>query len=250
MNTLLTLAFLFAVGSFLGWCLEVVFRHFVTHKWINPGFLIGPYLPLYGFSLCMLYALARLEPYIPIQNYIFKKLVLFVIMAICITAIEYIAGLIFIKGMNIKLWDYSDQWGNVQGIICPLFSFFWLLLSATYYFFIHPYILNSLDWLAQNLAFSFIIGFFFGIVVLDLVYSLRLVRRIRLFAAEHQIVVRLEELKANILASKERNGEKRRFLFAFRSGIPLKEHLERYLDTPSVKQRLKDLRERMQKKEK
>ena len=181
MNTLLTLAFLFAVGSFLGWCLEVVFRHFVTHKWINPGFLIGPYLPLYGFSLCMLYALARLEPYIPIQNYILKKLVLFVIMAICITAIEYIAGLIFIKGMNIKLWDYSDQWGNVQGIICPLFSFFWLLLSATYYFFIHPYILNSLDWLAQNLAFSFIIGFFFGIFVLDLVYSLRLVRRIRLF---------------------------------------------------------------------
>ena len=163
MNTLLTLAFLFAVGSFLGWCLEVVFRHFVTHKWINPGFLIGPYLPLYGFSLCMLYALARLEPYIPIQNYILKKLVLFVIMAICITAIEYIAGLIFIKGMNIKLWDYSDRWGNVQGIICPLFSFFWLLLSATYYFFIHPYILNSLDWLAQNLAFSFIIGFFFGI---------------------------------------------------------------------------------------
>ena len=69
-------------------------------------------------------------------------------------------------------------------------------------------------------------------------------------SAEHQIVVRLEELKANILASKERNGEKRRFLFAFRSGIPLKEHLERYLDTPSVKQRLKDLRERMQKKEK
>ena len=116
-----------------------------------------------------------------------------------------------------------------------MFSFFWLLLSATYYFFIHPYILNSLDWLAQNLAFSFIIGFFFGIFVLDLVYSLRLVRRIRLFAAEHQIVVRLEELKANILA---------------RSGIPLKEHLERYLDTPSVKQRLKDLRERMQKKEK
>ena len=30
----------------------------------------------------------------------------------------------------------------------------------------------------------------------------------------------------------------------------LKEHLERYLDTPSVKQQLKDLRERMQKKEK
>lgn len=248
MNILLTIAFLFAVGSILGWCLEVFFRHFVTHKWLNPGFLIGPYLPLYGFSLSVLYLLAALEPYLPIQNHVVQKLVLFLMMAICITLIEYIAGLIFVKGMNIKLWDYSDQWGNIQGIICPLFSFFWLLLSAIYYFFIHPYILDSLDWLAQNLAFSFLIGFFFGIFVLDLVYSLRLVRRIRLFAAEHQIVVRLEELKANILASKEKNGEKRRFLFAFRSGVPLKEHLERYLDTPNVKKRLQELRERMQKR--
>ena len=21
-------------------------------KWVNPGFLIGPYLPIYGFGLC------------------------------------------------------------------------------------------------------------------------------------------------------------------------------------------------------
>ena len=63
MNIFLTIAFLFAVGSILGWCLEVLFRHFVTHKWLNPGFLIGPYLPLYGFSLSVLYLLARLEPY-------------------------------------------------------------------------------------------------------------------------------------------------------------------------------------------
>lgn len=249
MNTLLTLAFLFAVGSFLGWCLEVVFRHFVTHKWINPGFLIGPYLPLYGFSLCMLYALARLEPYIPIQNYILKKLVLFVIMAICITAIEYIAGLIFIKGMNIKLWDYSDQWGNVQGLSAHCFRF--LVAAGCNILFLHSPIYFKQSGLAGTepcfflyywiFLRNFCIGF--GLFVATGAAN-------SIVAAEHQIVVRLEELKANILASKERNGEKRRFLFAFRSGIPLKEHLERYLDTPSVKQRLKDLRERMQKKEK
>ena len=158
------------------------------------------------------------------------------IMAICITVIEYIAGLIFIKGMNIKLWDYSDQWGNVQGIICPLFSFFWLLLSATYYFFIHPYILNSLDWLAQNLCF-FLYYWIFSSEFLYWIWFIRcdwygefdcLQQNIRLWYD-------WKNSRRTFWRAKERNGEKRRFLFAFRSGIPLKEHLERYLDTPSVK---------------
>jgi uncharacterized membrane protein len=151
--------------------------------------------------------------------------------------------------MKIKLWDYSSCWGNIKGIICPKFSFYWMVLSAVYYFFIHPYILDSLNWLAQNLAFSFLIGFFFGVFVLDLVYSLRLVRKIRLFAAEHQIVVRLEELKASIQANKEKRGEKLRFLFALHSSVPLKEQLEHYLEVPSVKKRLQELRERMQSKQ-
>ena len=64
MSNLLVLAFLFAIGSLLGWCLEVVYRRFSpnnkSRRWINPGFLIGPYLPLYGFGLTALYLLACL----------------------------------------------------------------------------------------------------------------------------------------------------------------------------------------------
>ena len=59
MNLFLTLAFLFCIGSVLGWGLEVIFRRFFSaHHWVNPGFLVGPYLPLYGSSLCVLYLLA------------------------------------------------------------------------------------------------------------------------------------------------------------------------------------------------
>ena len=55
MNLFLTLAFLFLIGSVLGWGLEVIFRRFFSaHHWVNPGFLVGPYLPLYGSSLCVL----------------------------------------------------------------------------------------------------------------------------------------------------------------------------------------------------
>lgn len=48
MNFFLAMAFLFFVGSILGWGIELVFRRIVHHKWINPGFCIGPYVPIYG----------------------------------------------------------------------------------------------------------------------------------------------------------------------------------------------------------
>lgn len=43
-------------------------------------------------------------------------------MAAAVTLVEYIAGLISIKLLHVKLWDYSKQWGNIQGIICPKFT--------------------------------------------------------------------------------------------------------------------------------
>ena len=248
MNILLVLAFLFAVGSFLGWCLEVLFRRYVSKKWINPGFLTGPWLPIYGFSLCILYLLTMLEEYVPLEGKYSKKLALFIVMSLCITLIEYAAGLIFIKKMKIKLWDYSDMKWNFQGIICPLFSFFWLLLSALYYFIIHPHILDMLVWLSRNLAFSFCIGLYFGIMIMDFAYSSQIISHIKRFAEEQQIVVRLEELKEVIQETRKKHGERFSFMFSFRSRMSVREHLEHYINSPDVKKRLEELRRRITKK--
>lgn len=149
MSLFLTIAFLFFIGSMAGWVIEVVFRRFFSsanpeRKWINPGFLSGPYLPLYGFSLCVLFLLSLLEQYIPIENTALRKAALFAVMAAAVTLVEYIAGLISIKLLHVKLWDYSKQWGNIQGIICPKFTLGWAILSAVYYFLIHPRIENAL----------------------------------------------------------------------------------------------------------
>lgn len=229
MNLFLTLAFLFCIGSVLGWGIEVIFRRFFSaHHWVNPGFLVGPYLPLYGASLCVLFLLAMLEPLIPIENAWLKKLILFVGMAIAITILEFVAGMIFIHGMKIKLWDYSDQWGNIKGIICPLFTFFWMILSAIYYFLVHSHILFALEWLSENLAFSFAIGFFYGVFVLDVAYSTRLMVKIRAFAAETNIVVRLEELKEDFRARLQK-GRVHRFFFPMHTGTPMREILESHL---------------------
>lgn len=225
MNVFILLSALFSAGSLMGWCIEVVFRKFFSgsnpeHKWINPGFLTGPYIPLYGFGLTLLYLIASCEQYSIISDPFWNKVVLFLFMAVCMTAIEYIAGIMSIKVMKVKLWDYSRCWGNIQGIICPLFSAFWAILGAVYYFFVHPRVINALDWLSRNLAFSFAIGFFYGIFLLDLVQSTRLLVRLKHFADEKQIVIRYEEMKEHIRQVNFSNKIKLSFFFSMLPQLP------------------------------
>ena len=235
MNLFLTLAYLFFIGSVLGWVLELFYRRFISGanpewKWINPGFCVGPYVPLYGFGLCILFVLAYIGDAHEV-NTTGGKLLMFLGMAVSMTAIEYIAGIVSLKFMKIRLWDYSKQWGNIQGLICPAFSALWAAVSAVYYFCVHPYILDALDWLSRNLAFSFVIGYFFGVFTIDLVYSAKLLSRIRKFAAEHEVVIKVENLKAHIRQRQEERREKYSFLFAYRSRSELLEHLREAQET-------------------
>ena len=223
MSIFLTLAYLFFIGSVFGWILELFYRNLTQKhsKWINPGFCTGPYLPIYGFGLCLLFLLSSLEQFSLIPNPFWNKTLLFLFMAVGMTLIEYLAGLFCLEFFKVRLWDYSGLWGNVQGLICPLFSFFWTVLGAIYYFFIHPYILNSLHWLSRNLAFSFFIGMFYGIFLIDVAHSCNLAVRLKRFAEENEIIVRYETLKDHILAAHERNKETYRFFRPFREVKPL-----------------------------
>lgn len=239
MNTVLMLAFLFLAGSVSGWIIELIFRRFFSsanpeRKWINPGFLVGPYLPLYGFSLTALYILAVIGSEL-FGDGILQKILMFVLMSAVITFIEYIAGLIFIKGMKIKLWDYSSEFGNIQGIICPKFSFFWMILSAAYYFLIHPYITGGINWLTEHLSFSFVIGFAYGIMTIDVIYSMNVVAKIRRFANEHEITVKYEELKRTVRKKNEEIAEKTHFLLFLRSAASFNENMKFYLEKEKEK---------------
>lgn len=129
---------------------------------------MGPWLPVYGCGLCILYLLAGLEPYM-IINGLFGKMILIVIMGVSVTAAEYLAGIVSLRLLKSKLWDYSGEWGNLQGIICPRFAFFWTLICAAYLFFIHRYILIFLDWITNHAIFSIFIGFYLGFFTVDLI---------------------------------------------------------------------------------
>jgi len=240
MNIVLQLAFLFFIGSLLGWSIEVIFRKFFSssnpeHKWINPGFCVGPYLPIYGCGLCVLFLMAKCG-----QQLNLNQFVTFVSMAVSMTLIEYVGGLYFLKTMNLRLWDYRDNWGNIDGLICPLFSFFWAVLGGIYYFFIHPYILDSLSWLANNLTFLFIVGFFFGVFSVDMGYSFGIVNKIKEFAKENDIIVHLDNIKLQIKTMQDELQQKTSFLFPFKTKFDLIEILDSIKN--KMEERIKEIR--------
>ena len=60
-----------------------------------------------------------------------------------ITALEFCCGCIVNIWLGWAVWDYSDEWGNLLGQICPLYSVLWYFVSL-------PAILID-DWLRYKL---------------------------------------------------------------------------------------------------
>lgn len=225
------------LGSVGGWVLELFFRRiFSAKKWINPGFLNGPYLPMYGCGTMILYGAC----FIPLPRW---ALVLMLVVAL--TLLEYVTGLIFIKGLKIKLWDYSNRWGNVQGIICPLFSLLWGCIAAGFVYFLFNPLHTAAVNAAGNVWVIFFLGIFLGVFVADLCVSFNVSLKIRKAAAQFKEAVHYEELKAALNERRAARQLRRRFLFPF-AGASLSDTVREMLERQ--KERLRVVRAAVRRK--
>ena len=178
MKYLVIISTLFVIGSLIGWIIELFFRRFVSQKkWMNPGFLTGPYLPIYGFGVLVLYAVSNIP--LGITNQIADIIVRILIIGVGMTVVEFIAGLIFIKGLKVKLWDYSDRKGNIMGIICPSFSLIWLVVGSLYYILLNPFLVEGISWISENLIYTYFVGMVMGAMAVDFAYSIHLATKLK-----------------------------------------------------------------------
>ena len=260
MTTFLSVAYLFAEGSVLGWCIELIFRRFidpdnVKKKWVNPGFLTGPYLPLYGFVLIMLYSMRRMENYLPIENTFLRKAALFLLMALFITIFEFETGYIFIIKLKIVLWDYTGYFGNVMAIICPLYSFYWCLLSLFYCLVLDPAVAFLIEKQKELPQMSFFLGMFYGIFLIDLAISVKNLINLSEFAWKHNILIRIDEFREQIQNFRIGNRQKHIFFQPMRFTDTMSASLERYREFLSkvkpkaIQQKISDRRARKDEKE-
>ena len=222
MTVFLQIVFIFYLGSTFGWIIELIFRRIVHKKWVNPGFLIGPYLPIYGFGLVFLTII-----YFIFQSQSINPIIIILLMGFVMTLIELIGGLISLKN-KIRLWDYRNRWLNYKGIICPLFSVIWTIVGALYYYIIVENIINALDWFSENIAFSYILGIFTGLIIIDAFYSCKLYSKIKKYAKENNIIIKYEQLKIDIKEFQKSVRGKYSFLNPFNQNKPLKNYLNLY----------------------
>ena len=230
MKVLVSIATLFVIGSTVGYFIELLFRRFVSQKrWVNPGFMVGPYIPLYGFGTLILYGLSN----VPLEQFGLPHwaniLITLFAIGIALTLIELVAGLIFIKGLHMKLWDYSDRWGNFKGLICPLFSLIWFGAGVAYYFLLNPILVRALLFIAQYPIYVFFIGVVIGMILVDFAYSLHLGLMIR--KVSDKASVKFDELK-EYLSDKFAPENKKKPFYAvhFLSKENVKEVLKGYLE--------------------
>ena len=222
MRYFLTGVFIFILGSLVGWIIEIIYRRIMYGKLVNPGFLVGPYLPIYGFGLLSITILHNI-----LMRFDLHPVIAILLMGLVMTLIELIGGL-FCLSQKVKLWDYSDKWLNYKGIICPEFSIIWTIVGALYYYFLAEPMLYMLDWFSKNLSFSFFLGLFTGILVIDFVYSTKLYIKINKFAKENDISIRYERLKMHIKEAQEETKEKYSFLMPFKQTKSLKDYILEY----------------------
>lgn len=241
MSLFLIFVFIFYCGSSLGWIIELFFRRFAHGKWVNPGFLVGPYLPIYGFGLAMMTGI-----HVFLDNYDFHPIVAILLMGLCMTLLELIGGLIFLKA-GVRLWDYRDRKFNYKGVICPTFTIIWTLAGALYYFVLATPVLNALEWFSNNLSFSYILGIFTGCIIIDFIYSTKLYKRIRKYAKTNNIDIMYEKLKLHIKEKQEERKEKYSFLLPFYQTKNLIEYLMGY-DEKAFTERLKEKKKNRKKK--
>ena len=123
---------LFMIYSFAGWVIEIIYVGFAEKKIVNRGFLLGPYLPIYGVA-------GTLMTFI-LQLYIDFPIFLLLNAIIIGSTVEYFTGYAMEKLFKAKWWDYSKEPFNLNGRICLVNSILFGVLGMVLIYFINPFL--------------------------------------------------------------------------------------------------------------
>ncbi len=121
----------FFIYSVLGYISEVIFCSVPKKRFVNRGFLYGPYCPIYGFGALVVTVLLT-----PFKAHWY---LVFIFGLILTSAIEYVTSWLLEKLFHMKLWDYSNHRININGRVCGLNSFLFGLMGLFVMYVVDPF---------------------------------------------------------------------------------------------------------------
>lgn len=167
---IVTYFLLFMIYSVAGWIMEVTCKSFEAKKFINRGFMIGPYCPIYGWGAIFITIL--------LKRYISDWIVLFFMSMITCGILEYLTSYVMEKLFHARWWDYSRRKYNINGRICLETLVPFGLLGLTIMYITNPIILNALQSIPDNIL-NVIAIVLFVIFTIDGIVSLKVVSNVR-----------------------------------------------------------------------
>lgn len=101
---------IFFTYAFIGWFWEVARYFAVEGKLINRGFMMGPWLPIYGVGGCLAIILFK--------RFAKRPIFTFGISMLLCSVMEYVTGWAFEYFFDKRWWDYTGYFLNIQGRVC------------------------------------------------------------------------------------------------------------------------------------
>ena len=162
--------FLFIIYSFIGWFVEVVGIIIQERKFVNRGFLIGPYCPIYG---CGGHDINKF-----LSKYLNDPITLFVMAIFICGILEYSTSYIMEKLFKTRWWDYSNYRFNINGRICLETLWAFGALACIVMYFINPSLINfikSIPTTLYNILFYVLLIIF----LVDNIVSFKIVSNLK-----------------------------------------------------------------------
>lgn len=150
------LGLLFYFCNILGYLYELLLHFIYNGSFFSHGILYGPWLPIYGSGSLLIMS---------IYKYKNKPILIFLLSFFITGLLEYLSGLVLLKILNIRLWDYTGMFLNISGHVCFLsalcFGLGGLLITYVIYPFIEKIYLRIKDkylkFILSSISFIFLI---------------------------------------------------------------------------------------------
>jgi len=153
---------LFLIYSFMGWCVEVTYCSIETRKFVNRGFLLATYCPIYGCGAVLITLL--------LNRFVDLPILLFVMAVLLCGVLEYLTSYIMEKIFHLRWWDYSKNKFNINGRVCLNTLIPFGILGLIIMYLTNPFFLDKLYKLSeQNLSILFYV--FLSLIVIDIIIS-------------------------------------------------------------------------------
>ncbi len=174
-QTVTNFVLLFFTTAFLGWVMEVVTKLVQYRRFINRGFLLGPYCPIYGFGSVLITWL--------LERYAQEPALVFILAMILCGTLEYVTSYAMEKLFHARWWDYSGKPFNLNGRVCAGTLIPFGLLGLMLVYVVKPFLFGLFAMMSQSVRTA-LSAALLALLLADAVISTTVLGKIRRAATD------------------------------------------------------------------